>query len=104
MKSILKLIGMILVVVIVGAYLIDLQPVSNVLQTGQKSPDPLVAGARSVKQELRTLTDSQHQAVYFGTVKQGLKKAADLLDGLAGDNNVTPPVPAPTRQDLGNSL
>lgn len=105
MKLLLKTLIGLLVVILVGSYLIDTRPVINVLQTGQTTTDPLVAGARTVKQELRTLTDGTHQEVYKATVRQGLKKAASFLNNLAdGDRQVHTARPENLNPDNPKSL
>ncbi len=87
MSSLIKTIIGLLLILIVGAYIVDSQPVSNVLQTGQKGADPLVSGAKTVKQELRVLTDEAHQDAYKKAVKSGLKKVVNVLNSFIEEDS-----------------
>lgn len=87
MKFIVKLLCGFALLLLVCSYMIDSAPVSNVLQSGQQRVDPLVTGAKTVKQELTTLTDIRHQAAYKQALQQGIRKAADLLNSLADGSN-----------------
>ena len=73
MKSALKFLAGTVLLVMAWSYVVGSQPVGKTLQTAFKNPNPLVAGARSVQEELLMITDSRHQAVYYQTLQQGLQ-------------------------------
>ncbi len=105
MSFLLKTIIALLLILVVGSYVVDSHAVSTALQAGQKKADPLVTGARAVKQEIRTLTDESHREVYKKVVQQGLKEAADFLEQFTGDDVPSGPAkPQTAPKDTYKSL
>ena len=92
MKALFKLAVGVLVVMLLGSYIVATPVVSNMIQTEQKGADPLVSGARSVKQEVRTLTDSAHRAVYVEAAKSGAKKIVDVVNQLVETTKLLPEI------------
>ncbi len=86
MSFLIKTILALLLILVVGSYVVDSHAVSTALQAGQMQTDPLVTGAKAVKQEIRSLTDEPHREVYKKAVQRGLKEAVNFLDKFTGDD------------------
>jgi len=103
MGSMLKILIGLLIVLVLGSYIIDSRPVSNALETGQKTADPLVSGARTVKQEVKTLTSPVRIEGYKRAVLDGLNSMASKIQELTAEKVPLQPTQSKAK-DSGTGL